>query len=35
MLMTKDLEKTFEKYPLGSQDGLMEEADVVFKYFNP
>lgn len=35
MLMTKALEKTFEKYPLGSQDGLMEEADVVVKYFNP
>ena len=35
MLMTKELEKKFEKYPLGSQDGLMEEAEVVVKYFNP
>lgn len=35
MLMTKELEKEFEKYPLGSQDGLMEEAKVVVKYFNP
>ena len=35
MLMTKELEKEFEKYPLGSQDGLMEDAEVVVKYFNP
>ena len=35
LLMTKELEKAFEKYPLGSQDGLMEEAEVVVKYFNP
>lgn len=35
MLMTKELEKTFENYPLGSQDGLMEDAEVVVKYFNP
>ena len=35
MLMTKELEKTFENYPIGSQDGLLEEADVVVKYFNP
>ena len=35
LLMTKELEKTFEKYPLGSQDGLMEDAEVVVKYFNP
>lgn len=34
-LMTKELEKKFEKYPLGSQEGLMEEAEVVVKYFNP
>lgn len=33
--MTKELEKKFEKYPLGSQDGLMEEAEVIVKYFNP
>lgn len=35
MLMTKELEKAFEKYPIGSQDGMMEEAEVVVKYFNP
>ena len=35
MLMTKELEKAFEKYPLYSQDGKMEEAEVVVKYFNP
>ena len=35
MLMTKELEKAFEKYPLYSQDGMMEEAEVVAKYFNP
>lgn len=35
MLMTKELEKEFKKYPLGSQDGLMEDAEVVVKYFNP
>ena len=35
MLMTKELEKTFEKYPLDSQDGLMEDAEVIVKYFNP
>lgn len=35
MLMTKELEKAFEKFPIGSQDGLMEEAEIVVKYFNP
>lgn len=35
MLMTKELEKNFEKYPIGSQEGLMEEAEVIVKYFNP
>ena len=35
MLMTKELEAKFNKYRLGSQDELMEEADVVVKYFNP
>lgn len=34
-LMTKEIEKKFEKYPLGSQDGLMKEAEVIVKYFNP
>lgn len=34
-LMTKELEKAFEKYPLYSQDGKGMEADVVVKYFNP
>ena len=35
MLMTKELEKTLEKYPIGSQDGKGEEAKVIVKYFNP
>lgn len=35
MLMTKELEKQFENYPLGSQDGKGEDAEVIVKYFNP
>lgn len=35
MLMTKELEKKLAKYPLGSQEWLMEEAEVLIKYFNP
>ena len=35
MLMTKELEKVFEKYPLQSQAGKFDDADVVVKYFNP
>ena len=34
-LMTKELEKEFEKYPLGSQDGLGGQAKVIAKFFNP
>lgn len=34
-LMTKELEKRFEQYPLGSQDGKGLNATVVVKYFNP
>ena len=34
-LMTKELEKEFEKYPLGSQDGLLGQAKVIAKFFNP
>lgn len=34
-LMTKELEKKFKNYPLYSQEGKYEEADVVVKYFNP
>lgn len=34
-LMTKELEKKFEKYPLGSQDGLLGQAKVIAKFFNP
>ncbi len=34
-LMPKELEKKFEKYPLGSQDGLGGSARVIVKYFNP
>lgn len=35
LLMTKELEKEFTKYPLGSQEELLENAKVVVKYFNP
>ena len=28
-LMTKELEKKLAKYPLGSQEGLMEDAEVI------
>lgn len=35
MLMTKELEKTLSKYPIGSQDGKGMDAKVVVKYFNP
>ena len=34
-LMTKELEKELEKYPIGSQDGLKGNAKVIVKYFNP
>lgn len=34
-LMSKSLEKKFEKYPLYSQDGKGGDAEVVVKYFNP
>ena len=35
MLMTKELEKTLCKYPIGSQDGKGMDAKVLVKYFNP
>ena len=35
MLMTKELEKTLNKYPIGSQDGKGMDAEVLVKYFNP
>lgn len=34
-LITKELEEKFEKYPLGSQDGLGGSAKVIAKFFNP
>lgn len=34
-LINKELEETFEKYPLGSQDGLGGAAKVIAKFFNP
>lgn len=34
-LITKELEKIFEKYPIGSQDGLGGNAKVIAKFFNP
>ena len=35
MLMTKELEAKLKDYPIGSQDGLGEEAEVLVKYFIP
>lgn len=35
LLMTKELEKKLAKYPIGYQEGKMEDAEVVVKYFNP
>jgi hypothetical protein len=34
-LMTKELEKRFLEYPLGSQDGKLGNSRVIAKYFNP
>ena len=34
-LMTKEIEKRLEKFPIGSQDGKGMDAEVVVKYFNP
>ena len=34
-LMTKELERQFEKYPIGSQNGLLGDSKVIVKYFNP
>ena len=34
-LITKEIERKFEKYPIYSQDGKGLEADVVVKFFNP
>lgn len=34
-LLTNELEKKFKKYPLGSQDGKLGNAEVIAKFFNP
>ena len=34
-VMTKEVEKKFEQYPLGSQDGKGEDAEIIVKFFNP
>lgn len=34
-LMTKEVEKKFEQYPLGSQDEKGEDAEIIVKFFNP
>ena len=34
-LITKEIEEKFEKFPLGSQDGLGKDAQVIVKFFNP
>lgn len=33
--MTKELEAKFNDYPIGSQEGLLGNAKVIVKYFNP
>lgn len=35
LLMTKELETKFEKYPLYSQEDKGMESEVIVKYFNP
>lgn len=34
-LVTKAIEKKFEKFPYGSQDGKGKDAEVILKVFNP
>ena len=34
-LMTKEIEKKAEKYPLGSQDGKEVDAEIIVKFFHP
>lgn len=34
-LMTKEIEKRLERYPLYSQDGKGKNAEIVCKFFNP
>ena len=34
-LMTKEIEKKLERYPLRSQDGKGKDAKVIVKFFNP
>lgn len=35
LLMTKELEEKLNQYPIGSQDELGEDTEVIAKYFNP
>jgi len=34
-LMTKEIEKKASKFPLQSQDGKGEEAEIIVKFFDP
>ena len=34
-MITKEIEKLFDKYPLYSQDGKGDDAVVICKFFNP
>lgn len=34
-LMTKEIEKRLEKFPIGSQDGKGMDAEIIVKYFTP
>ena len=33
--MTKEVERKLEKFPLYSQDGKGDDADIIVKFFNP
>ena len=34
-LITKELERTFSRYPIYSQESMILDAKVIVKYFNP
>ena len=34
-MITKEIERKMDRFPLGSQDGKGEDAEILFKVFNP
>lgn len=34
-LLTKSIEKRLKKYPIGSQDGKGDDAEIIVKFFSP